>query len=145
MKNHADLSSEDSKQLCKDIKLSKDETSMHKHKDTHSDRLDESLGDEIDDKELKKRLAHDDNHYTKKRKLGKEIYEIIHKNDVYPNSLRPEFEKSYLAAQFRQIKRSLAEQFRQIKRSLAEQWCFNIQYSIFGLVWYQNLKMRKWP
>ena len=29
---------------------------------------------------------------------------------------------SYLAEQFRQIKRSLAEQFRQIKRSLAEQF-----------------------
>ena len=42
MKNHVDLSSEDSKQLCKDIKSSKDETSMHKCKDTHSDGLDVS-------------------------------------------------------------------------------------------------------
>ena len=33
--------------------------------------------------------------------------------------------ESYLAGQFRQIKRSLAEQFRQIKRSLAKQWRFN--------------------
>ena len=38
-KKHADLSSEDSKQLCKDIKSSKDETSMYseKPKDPHSD------------------------------------------------------------------------------------------------------------
>ena len=43
MKKHADLSSEDSKQLCKDIKSSKDETSMYreKPKDLHSDGLDE--------------------------------------------------------------------------------------------------------
>ena len=41
MKIHVDLSSEDPKQLCKDIESSKDETSMHKPKDTHSDGLDE--------------------------------------------------------------------------------------------------------
>ena len=48
---------------------------MHKHKDTHSDGLDESplLGDEIHDKELKKRLAHNN---KKKRELWKKIYEI---------------------------------------------------------------------
>ena len=70
MKIHGDLSSEDPKQLCKDIKSIKDETSMYMEKpkvnDLHSDGLniledglDETPGDEIDDKELKKRLAHD--------------------------------------------------------------------------------------
>ena len=107
MKKHVNPSSEDSKQLCKDIKSIKDETSMYmekpkvndlhsdgldilediiddipnkdetsmymeKPKDLHSDGLDESplLGDEIDDKELKKMLVHDDYHCTKIRKLG---------------------------------------------------------------------------
>ena len=42
VKNHADLSSEDPKQLCKDNKSSKDETSMYKPKDLYSDGLDES-------------------------------------------------------------------------------------------------------
>ena len=37
MKIHADLSSEDPKQLCKDNKSNKDETSMEKPKDPHSD------------------------------------------------------------------------------------------------------------
>ena len=32
MKKHADLSSKDSKQLCKDIESSKDETSMYMEK-----------------------------------------------------------------------------------------------------------------
>ena len=73
MKNHVDISIRVPEQLCKDIKSSKDETSMYKRKDTHSDGLDESPGDEIDDKELKKRLAHDN---KLKRKLWKKIYEI---------------------------------------------------------------------
>ena len=59
MKIPVNPSLKDSKQLCKDIKSSKDETSMYseKPKDPHSDGLDESplSGDEIDDKELKKR------------------------------------------------------------------------------------------
>ena len=45
MKKHAYLSLEDPEQLCKDIKSSKDETTMHKCKDTNSDELDESPGD----------------------------------------------------------------------------------------------------
>ena len=49
---HADLSSEDPKQLCKDIKSIKDETSMYMEKpkvnDLHSDGLD-ILEDIIDD------------------------------------------------------------------------------------------------
>ena len=43
MKKHGDLSSEDSKELCKDIKSIKDETSMYNDKskvnDLHSDGL----------------------------------------------------------------------------------------------------------
>ena len=60
---HVDLSSEDPKQLCKDIKLSKDDTSMHKRKDTHSDGLNELplSGDEIDEEELDKTLLYHDN------------------------------------------------------------------------------------
>ena len=51
--------------------------------------------------------------------------------------------ESYLAGQFRQIKRSLAEQFRQIKRILAEQWRFNRKKHVkggglLGLVWYRD-------
>ena len=46
MKKHSDLSLEDSKQLCKDIKSSKDETSVDSEKptenDLNSDGLDES-------------------------------------------------------------------------------------------------------
>ena len=74
MKNHVDLSSEDPKQLCKDIKPSKDETSMYKSEDTHSHGLDESPGDEIDDKELKKRLLYHE--HKQKLELRKKIYEI---------------------------------------------------------------------
>ena len=60
MKYHVDLSSEDSKQLCKDIKSSKDETSMHKPKDLHSDGLNELPGDEIEEKKLEKIIVQDD-------------------------------------------------------------------------------------
>ena len=98
MNKHADLSSKDSKQLCKDIQSSKDETSMYreKPKDPHSDGLDESplLGDEIDDKELKKRLAHDDYYYTKKRKLGVKVAKLIHENGYHPDSLRSEYKEA---------------------------------------------------
>ena len=41
------------------------------------------------------------------------------------NSFYIKIGKSYLAEQFRQIKRSVAELFRQIKRSVAEHWRFN--------------------
>ena len=56
MKKHLVLSSEDLKHLCKDIKSSKDETSMHKPKDLHSDGLNELplSGDEIEEKKLEK-------------------------------------------------------------------------------------------
>ena len=81
MKIHADLSSEDPKQLCKDNKSNKDETSMEKPKDPHSDKLDDPplSGDEIDGKELEKRLVLDNYKYTKKRKLGAKVYKIINK------------------------------------------------------------------
>jgi len=51
----------------------KDETSMNKPKDPHSDGLDETPGDEIDKKELKKILVLNNYKYTKKRKLGEAI------------------------------------------------------------------------
>ena len=51
--------------------------------------LDESPGDEIDDKELEKILVLDNYEYIKKRKLGKKIYEIINNRKVDEDSLRP--------------------------------------------------------
>ena len=54
----------------------------------------------------------------KKDKGWKGVYRNIRKKQIAIEIKR----KSYLAEQFRQIKRSLAEQFRQIKRSLAEQF-----------------------
>ena len=59
MKNHVDLSIRVLEQLCKDINSGKDETSIYKCKDTHSDGLDESH----------KPLTADE--------LWKKIYEII--------------------------------------------------------------------
>ena len=75
MKIHVDLSLEDSRQLCKDIMSSRDETSMYKHKLPHSDGLDESplSGDEIDEEELEKTLVYHANKYAKKRKLGAKV------------------------------------------------------------------------
>ena len=75
MKKHVDLSSEDPEQICKSIledvindipnkKSSKEETSMYKRKDPHSDGMDDSPGDEIEEKELDKILAHLDNKET---------------------------------------------------------------------------------
>ena len=67
-----------------------------KLQDPHSDGLDESLllGDEIDYKELKKRLAHDDYHYTKKRKLGAKVAKLIHENGYHPDSLRSKYKEA---------------------------------------------------
>ena len=64
MKIHVNSSLKDSKQLCKDIKSSKDETSMYSEKrkvnNLHSDGMDESplSADEIEEKELNKIFAH---------------------------------------------------------------------------------------
>ena len=95
MKKHVDPSLEEP--ICKDIKSIKDETSMYsekpkvndlhsdglnileddindiletsmnKPKDPHSDGLDDTPGDEIDEKELKKILVLYNYKYTKKR------------------------------------------------------------------------------
>ena len=60
MKNHTDLSSHDPKQICKSILEDNDipETSMYKRKPPHSNGMDESPGDGIEEKELDKILAH---------------------------------------------------------------------------------------
>ena len=82
---HGDLSSEEPEQICKSIledvindlpnkKSSKEETSMYKRKDPHSNGLDESPADEIDDEELDQMIVNDDYEYTKKRKLGGKVY-----------------------------------------------------------------------
>ena len=88
MKKHVDLSSEDPEQICKSILEdvindihNKDETSMYRKKprlnDLNSDGMDESPGDEIEEKELDKILAHLDNEYAKKRKLGSQVTKLI--------------------------------------------------------------------
>ena len=85
MKKHVDLFSEDPEQICKSIledvindipnkKSSKEETSMYKRKDPHSDGLDEE--------ELEETLAYHDNKYTKKRKLGSKVAKLIKKMDI---------------------------------------------------------------
>ena len=72
----------------------KDETSMYKRKDPHSDGMDDSPGDEIEEKELDKMLAHLDNEYTKKSKLGSQVSKLIHKNGYHPDSLTPEYKEA---------------------------------------------------
>ena len=101
MKIHVDLSLEDPEQICKSILEdvindipNKDETSMYKRKDPNSDGMDDSPGDEIEEKELDKILAHLDNEYTKKRKLGSQVSKLIHKNGYHPDSLTPEYKEA---------------------------------------------------
>ena len=62
--------------------------------DLNSDGMDESPGDEIEEKELDKILAHDNYEYTKKRKLGAKVAKLIHKNGYHPDSLRPEYKEA---------------------------------------------------
>ena len=68
-------------------------TSMNKPNDPHSDILDETPGDEIDEKELKKILVLDNYKYTKKRKLGEAIFEIITNDDEIDQKLQHEYEQ----------------------------------------------------
>ena len=89
MKKHVDLSSEDPEQICKSILEdvindipNKDETSIYKRKDPNSDGMDDSPGDEIEEKELDKILADDNYEYTKKHKLGAKVAKLIHKIDI---------------------------------------------------------------
>ena len=92
-------------QICKSIlediindlpnkKSSKEETSMYKRKDPHSNGLDESPDDEIDDEELDQMIVNDDYEYTKKRKLGGKVYKIINNREARQQSLRPEFKEA---------------------------------------------------
>ena len=71
---------------------------MEKPKDPHSDVLDQPplSGDEIDEKELEKTLVYHDNKYTKKRKIGEAIFEIMNNHRVRQQCLRPEFFKETL-------------------------------------------------
>ena len=101
IKNHTDFSLEDPEQICKSILEdvindipNKDETSMYKRKDPHSNGLDESQGDEIDDEELDQMIVNDDYEYTKKRKLGEKVYKIINNREARQQSLRPEFKEA---------------------------------------------------
>ena len=61
-----------------------------KDNDLHSAGLSQSplSGDVIDDKVLEKTLVQNDYNYTKKRKLGKKVYEIINNHEVDEDSLR---------------------------------------------------------
>ena len=69
------------------------ETSMNKPKDPHSDGLDETPGYEMDKKELKKILVLYNYKYTKKRKLGEAIFEIITNDDEIDQKLQHEYEQ----------------------------------------------------
>ena len=97
MKIHGDLSSEDSKQLCKDIESSKDETSMYKRKDTHSDKLDNSrkpLTMGVDKMKLRNTILHYDHEHKQKLELGEVVHEIIRNDEVDLDSLRPEYKEA---------------------------------------------------
>ena len=65
---------------------------MYKPKLPHSDGLDESPLS--GDKGLKKRLSHDDYHYTKRHKLGAKVAKLINENGYRPDSLRPEYKEA---------------------------------------------------
>ena len=103
MKKHGDLSSENPEQICKSILESNDipETSMYRKKpkvnDLHSDGLDEThkpLTVGVDTMQFENIILYDNQEYKRKLDLGKKIYEFIHKNDVYPNSVRPEYKEA---------------------------------------------------
>ena len=75
MKKHVDLSSEDPEQICKNILedvindiQNKEETSMYKRKDPHSNGLDESPGDEIDEIELRNTVLYHNHEHKRKLK-----------------------------------------------------------------------------
>ena len=55
--------------------------------------MDETPGDENDEKELKKILVLDNYKYTKKRKLGEAIFEIITNDDEIDKKLQHEHEQ----------------------------------------------------
>ena len=102
MKKHTHPSLEDSKQLCKDIKSIKDETSMYMEKpevnDLHSDGLDEThkpLTVGVDKMKLKNTILHYNHEYKQKLELGKAIYEIITNDDeIDLDSLIPEHKEA---------------------------------------------------
>ena len=50
--------------------------------------------DEIDDEELDKIIVNNHYEYTKKRKLGGKVYEIINNREVHQQSLRPEYKEA---------------------------------------------------
>ena len=63
----------------------------------HSDGLDEThkpLTVGVDKIELENTILYHNHNYKRKLDLGKDIYEFIHKNDVFPNSLRPEYKEA---------------------------------------------------
>ena len=108
MKKHVDLSSEDPEQICKSILEdvindihNKDETSMYRKKprlnDLNTDGLDEThkpLTVGVDKIELENTILYHNQEYKRKLDLGKEIYEFIHKNEIYQQSLRPEHKEA---------------------------------------------------
>ena len=50
--------------------------------------------DDYGDKKLEKLSAYDNYKYIKKLELGKKIYEIINKNEIYQETLRSEYKKA---------------------------------------------------
>ena len=65
--------------------------------DLNTDGLDEThmhLTAGVDKIELENTILYHNQEYKRKLDLGKDIYEFIHKNDVFPNSLIPEHKEA---------------------------------------------------
>ena len=65
--------------------------------DLNTDGLDEThkhLTVGVDKIELENTILYHNHEYKRKLDLGKDIYEFIHKNDIYPNSLIPEHKEA---------------------------------------------------
>ena len=65
--------------------------------DLNTDGLDEThkpLTVGVDTMKFENTILYDNQEYKRKLDLGKDIYELIHKNDVFPNILRPEYKEA---------------------------------------------------
>ena len=68
-----------------------------KLKDPHSDGFDElhkPLTEGVDTMQCENIILYDNQEYKRKLELGKKIYELIHKNEIYQQSLRSEYKEA---------------------------------------------------
>ena len=109
------------KSILEDVINDIPETSMYKRKDLHSDGLDElhnpplmywkkpkvndlhsdgldethkPLTVGVDTMQFENIILYDNHEYKRKLELGKKIYEFIHKNEIYQQSLRSEYKEA---------------------------------------------------